>query len=367
MRLTELSVTSWRNLADARIVCDAPLVVVHGDNGHGKSNLLEAVHLLGTLKSFREPRARRWISHGADGARVSGIVHSTMGQRKLDWRWGESGRRLEMDGSISSNLNDWFEVLRAITFCPEDAAIVRGEPERRRRFMDRAAFNAWPKHLSAVTEFRRVLNHKRALLGERYVDPVQLDVFDTAFARTAASVVAGRVKAVQDLRNAFEPMHSAIAGTGKVGIEVKVSGLGSVESMDVTEIEARFRDEIAANRSAELERRSVLVGPHRDDLVLTIDGKLARNFASQGQARSVVLGLKLAELDAAHRRGVVPMFLLDDLTSELDQGRRERLVEVLGTLKGQVWVTTTDAKYLGDLAGSEHLKLRVEQGCMNPE
>ena len=272
-----------------------------------------------------------------------------------------------MDGSRSTDLNDWFEVLRAIAFCPEDAAIVRGEPERRRRFMDRAAFNAWPKHLLAVTEFRRVLNHKRALLGERYVDPVQLDVFDAAFARTAASVVVGRVRVVEDLRNAFEPMHSAIAGTGKVGIGVKVSGLGSIESLDVTEIENRYRDEIASKRSAELERRSVLIGPHRDDLVLTIDGQLARNFASQGQARSVVLGLKLAELDAAHRRGVVPMFLLDDLTSELDQGRRERLVEVLGTLQGQVWVTTTDAKYLGNLEGSEHLKLKVEQGRINPE
>ena len=367
MRLTDLSVTGWRNLADTRIVCDAPLVVVHGDNGHGKSNLLEAVHLLGTLKSFREPRARRWICHEADGARVSGTVRSTMGQRKLAWRWGEGGRRLEMDGSLCHDLSDWFEVLRAIAFCPEDAAIVRGEPERRRRFMDRAAFNAWPKHLLAVTEFKRVLNHKRALLGERYVDPVQLDVFDAAFARTAATVVVGRVKVVEDLKNAFEPMHRAIAGTGKVDIAVRVSGLGSIQSLDETEIEARFRDEIAANRSAEMERRTVLVGPHRDDLVLTIDGKLARNFASQGQARSVVLGLKLAELDAAHRRDVVPMFLLDDLTSELDQGRRERLVEVLGTLQGQVWVTTTDAKYLGDLAGSEYLKLRVEQGRMIPE
>ena len=127
-----------------------------------------------------------------------------MGQRKLDWRWGEGGRRLEMDGSVARDLSDWFEVLRAIAFCPEDAAIVRGEPEKRRRFMDRAAFNAWPKHLTAVTEFRRVLNHKRALLGERYVDPVQLDVFDAALARTAAAVEVGRVMVVEDLKKEFE-------------------------------------------------------------------------------------------------------------------------------------------------------------------
>jgi DNA replication and repair protein RecF len=362
VQLTSIQLAGWRNLADAKINVDAPVVVVHGDNGQGKSNLLEAVHVLGTLKSFREPRARRWIRHGESGARIAGEVNSTLGKRTLVWRWTDAGRRLEMDGKQTSDLGDWFDVLRAVVFCPEDASIVRGEPERRRRFMDRAAFNAHPKHLGLVTEYRRVLNHKRALLMERYVDPLQLDAFDASLARTAAAVVAGRVGVTSELRASFGAMHSAIAGTGDVEMTVKVSGVGLAEGLSQDELETKLRESIAEARSDELNRKSVLIGPHRDDLTLTINGQMARNFASQGQARSVILGLKLAELDAAHRRGVVPLFLLDDLTSELDQGRRERLVDVLTALKGQVWVTTTDPKYLGNLSAAEHLKLRVSEG-----
>ena len=111
-----------------------------------------------------------------------------------------------------------------------------------------------------------------------------------------------------------------------------------------------------------MERKQALVGPHRDDLVLKIDGHAARNFASQGQARSIVLSLKLAEFFAAQKRGNVPLFLLDDLTSELDLGRRERLVDMLGSLTGQVWVTTTDPSYLGRLNDIDHLNLRVQDG-----
>ena len=169
MRLTELSVNGWRNLTDTVIDCDAPLVVVHGDNGQGKSNLLEAVHLLGTLKSFREARTRRWIRHGEQTARVAGRVATPMGARKMVWRWSDGVRRLEMDGAVVHEIQSWFETIRAIVFCPEDGSIVRGEPERRRRFMDRAAFTAHPGHLSSVTEYRRVLGHKRALLQQHVV------------------------------------------------------------------------------------------------------------------------------------------------------------------------------------------------------
>lgn len=367
MQLTSLQLAGWRNLANRTIDVNSPLIVIYGDNGQGKSNLLESVHVLGTLKSFREPRTRRWIRHGEAGARIAGKVESTMGKRSLVWKWTDDGRRMEMDGKQTSNLTDWFDVLRAVAFCPEDAAIVRGEPDKRRRFMDRAAFNASPQHLRLVTEYRRILNHKRALLMERHVDPMQLDAFDASLARTAALVVHARVKVIDELKTSFGAMHDAIAGAGEVQMMVKVSGIGNAEGMSVEDLEQQFSESIFEIRSNELNKRTVLIGPHRDDLTITIDGQLARNFASQGQARSVILGLKLAELDAAHERGTVPLFLLDDLTSELDQGRRERLVDVLTSIKGQVWVTTTDPTYLGNLGSIDHLKLRVSNGEITQE
>ncbi len=365
MRLTKLSVTNWRNLQDTVVECDAPLVVLHGDNGQGKTNLLEAVHVLSTLKSFREARTRRWLKHGETASSLRGRVHSPLGVRQMSWRWNDGVRRLEMDGASLSDLSSWFETIRAIVFCPEDGTIVRGEPERRRRFMDRAAFTAQPGHLSSVMEYRKVLGHKRALLQQHRVDASQLDAFDVSLAHHGAAVIERRVSVINDLRPVFSTMHQEIAGEGEVSIAVRVSGIGSAESMDVSEIETALFEEIKEKRVQEIERKQVLIGPHRDDLHIGINGHLARNFASQGQARSIVLGLKLAEFNAAKNRGDVPLFLLDDLTSELDMGRRGRLVELLRTLDGQVWVTTTDPKYLGNLDNIDHLNLHVRDGQIN--
>ena len=363
MRLTELSLTNWRNLRDTVVECDAPLIVLHGDNGQGKTNFLEAVHVLSTLKSFRESRTRRWLQHGETGSSLRGRVDSPLGVRQMSWRWNDGVRRLEMDGASVNDLSAWFETIRAIVFCPEDGTIVRGEPERRRRFMDRAAFTAHPGHLSSVMEYRKVLAHKRVLLQQHRLDVAQLEAFDVSLAHYGAAVIARRMAVVSDLRPVFSTMHQEIAGEGDVDIEVRVSGIGdAVHSMNPSDIEIALLDSIQQKRGQEVERKQVLIGPHRDDLHISINGHLARNFASQGQARSIVLGLKLAEFNAAKVRGDVPLFLLDDLTSELDMGRRGRLVERLRTLEGQVWVTTTDPKYLGNLDNIDHLNLRVKEG-----
>jgi len=362
VRLTRLKTHGWRNLAPAVLDCDAPLIVIHGDNGQGKSNLLEAVHVMGTLKSFREPRARRWISHEEPGARIEATVQSTLGQRQLSWRWSDGQRTLQMNDKTVTELSTWFEVLRAVVFCPEDSRIVRGEPEQRRRFMDRAAFSAWPEHLTAVTEYRKVLAHKRALLQSRWVDPLQLDAFDVSLARLGALVIQRRVAVVDALKHTFNDKHGAIAGTGEVSLSVRTSGIEMTDTCEQADLEAQLLATMAERREDEINKGQVLIGPHRDDLAIKIDGQLARNFASQGQARSLVLGLKLAQLEHAHSQGHVPLFLLDDLTSELDQGRRARLVEVLTHLKGQVWITTTEPKYLGDLAEMDHALLAVEGG-----
>lgn len=367
MRLTQLKTHGWRNLVPATVDCDCPLIVIHGENGQGKSNLLEAVHVMGTLKSFREPRARRWVGHGEPGARIDATVQSTMGQRRLSWRWSDGQRQLQMDDKTIGELSTWFEVLRAVVFCPEDGRIVRGEPEQRRRFMDRAAFSAWPEHLTAVTEYRKVLGHKRALLQSRWVDPLQLDVFDASLARLGAQVVHRRVAVVDALRQTFNEKHGAIAGTGEVSLRVRANGLPDPQDDDLAHLETKLAQAMADKRDDEINKGQALVGPHRDDLVIEIDGQLARNFASQGQARSLVLGLKLAQLEYAHSQGHVPLFLLDDLTSELDQGRRARLVEVLTHLKGQVWITTTEPKYLGDLTEMDHTLLAVRDGEITRE
>jgi DNA replication and repair protein RecF len=338
----------WRNCSGVDLDTDARFVVLSGENAQGKTNILEAVHVLATLKSFREPRIRRWIQIGAQGARIRGKVASVHRDCTLEWSWRDRQRQLSIDGSTVSDLQDWFTKMSAVVFCPEDIAIVRGEPARRRQFIDRAAFTFRPTHLNIAMDYRRVLRHKAALLRQPPVDPMQLDTFDEQLARLGARLIHLRRAAVDALRGPFSDMVRDIAGHPDVGLLLKSSGVND-NSGDEAHICASLQAAIAHRRSDELDRRMVLIGPHRDELEISVKGQSARHFASQGQARTLVLALKLAQWAAAGRDQDPPLFLLDDLNSELDATRRERLVDLLRTLPGQVWVTTTDPGFLDRL------------------
>ncbi len=315
---------------------------------------------MATLKSFREARARRWIQIGADTARLAAEVQTELGGRRLQWVFEDGARRLSLDGVADPNLESWFSCIRAVVFCPEDIAIVRGEPGLRRRFVDRAAFTLRPGHLSLVQDYRKVLKHKVALLKQR-ASLAQREVYDAELARLGARLIVRRREAVQALQDPLNQLHTQIAGSGQVDLLLKSRG-ASNEVQEEDEIRDALASAIAQRSDDELIRGQALIGPHRDELEIRIDDRLARNFASQGQARSVVLALKLAQWSAAGAGGDPPLFLLDDLGSELDVHRRERLLELLGALPGQVWVTTTGLDFVASVPASERLNLTVRGG-----
>lgn len=361
MRLVELAVQDWRNLASARLETDGRFVLLHGDNAQGKTNLLEAVWLLATLKSFREARAARFVRSGCEVARVQGRLTGPTGTRKLVWERREGARRLELDGSVPSRLGEWFAPIRAVLFCPAHVGLVTGPPVDRRAFVDRAAFTVRPAHLGLVRDYGRALRHKAALLRTGRAGDAELDTWDAQLAQLGARLAARRAALVAELAEPFAEMHAAIAGGGAVRLRM-VSG----EDTDVDRLQARLAQRLAEVRSTERRQRRTLVGPQRDDLRIELDGRSARAYASQGQARSLVLALKLAELEAARRRGDQPLFLLDDLTSELDAGRMARLVELLGEQRSQVWITTTDPAHLGPLPTADVRMFRVVGGTVQP-
>jgi len=353
-------VQDWRNSAGTELETDAPFVVLHGDNGQGKTNLLEAVYVLAALRSFREARSARMVRQGADAAVVQADVLGDTGRRRLRWSWSRgTGRRLQLDGRAPGDLSEWFGVLRAVLFSPELSTIVRGEPAARRRFLDRAAFTAEPGHLAVVRDYRRALQQKGALLRSGSDDSVLLDTFDARLVTLGARLVARRRAIVDQLQDPFQRMYAALLHR-KDPEEVRLGLLGFGAGEEA--VEGRLAEALAKSRPDELRRRQVLVGPHRDDLAIELDGRRTRNFASQGQARSVVLALKLAELSAARARGTRPLFLLDDLTGELDRGRMERLIELLGALDSQVWITTTDPAWLGPLPVDGTRTFRIDAG-----
>lgn len=358
MKIVRLSTEGFRNLVPAVHELDAPLVVWWGPNGMGKTNLLEAVGVLGSLRSLRTTRLADLVQAGGDRVAVTAVADSEGCVRRFSWSHGSAGRRLEREERPVDALT-WLTSLRATWFAPEDVHLVRGEPAARRALLDRTVLTVDPDYLVPARALRRVLDHKSALLRSGRASAAELDVLDDQLAKYGADVSSRRLVVVARLREAWGSLYQAIAATERSGVKLR-SWLGEG---DAAELEARYRARLDEQRPAERDARRNLGGPQRDDLEFRVGGLSARTTSSQGQARSLVLTWKLAELEVARsRHGEAPLFLMDDLGSELDPARTTALMELLRSLGAQVFVTTTDRRYI-PAGHSDALSFEVREGA----
>ncbi len=358
MRLLALQAVDFRNLEPLDLPTDAPFVVVHGENAQGKTNVLEAIYLLATLKPLRARRLGELVRFEAAGAVVAGTVRGDGMESRYKVQLGGDGRTVSIDGR-SVGLDQWFAGVRAVAFTPSDGEIVLGGPTGRRSWLDRAAFTKAPAHLDVVRRCQRALEQKAAALRTGRADPAILDALDAELAMQAARLVERRIELLDELRPRVVAVHRQIAG--ETGLSVELAYRTPVDPADGVQ---GWRALLARSRGSEVQRRMCLVGPQRDDVDLLLDGQPARSFGSRGQVRSVVLALKLAELVAARDRGDAPIFLLDDLSSELDRARTARLVGVLAELASQVFITTTDASHLGGLPEGRTIRVALRAGAV---
>ncbi|MEN0066051.1 MAG: DNA replication/repair protein RecF [Myxococcota bacterium] len=362
MRLRRLVVDRFRNLASADLVLDAPFVVLHGPNAQGKTNTLEAIHVLATLKPLRGRRLTETIAWGAPEARLAAWVEHEGQERhhRVDLDRRRKSREVRLDGKRIHTLEDYFSTVRAIAFTPNDGRIVSGEPAFRRNWIDRAAFTASPSHLERVRAYRQCLSQKSSLLRSEAPDRQLLRVIDDQLAILGADLAHRRALMVDELGPHVKALHGSIAmGHGEVGIEYRTKAVGD----DVAARQTALRARIAEVSTRELERGTTLAGPQLDDVRVTLDGKSVRDYASRGQIRSLVLSLKLAEMVAARQRDQVPIFLIDDASTELDRDRTARLMALLQDLGAQVVATTTDPVPLtASLPKGEVLEVGVDAG-----
>jgi DNA replication and repair protein RecF len=359
VRLLALQAVGFRNLEPLDLDTDASFVVVHGPNAQGKTNLLEAVFLLATLKPLRARRNQELVAFGQEGATVAATVRGGDLTRRYRLQLAPKGRTLSLDGQ-RADLPSWFAGIRAIAFTPADGEIVLGGPAERRAWVDRAAFTKAPRHLEVVRAYRRCLDQKSAALKDRSTDPRLLDALDEQLARAGERLIRRRLDILDELRPRIRAMHQAIAGEAGDAVDLRYRSPSLGRGREA--IGERLREQLARLRREELRRRTTLAGPQRDDVAVLLGETEARTFGSRGQVRSIVLALKLAELVAARDRGETPLFLLDDLSSELDRARTGRLVETLGDLRAQVFITTTDPGHLDALPGDETVLVRLRHG-----
>jgi DNA replication and repair protein RecF len=359
VRVAALHAHGVRNLAPTAIEPAPRFNVFVGDNGQGKTNLLETVYIAATLRSFRTARLAEVIAHGEAAANIRAKVTRGGATRVYEVAIEPHARRVRLDGKAVRPVSRYFGDFNVVLFAPEDLQVPRGAPAERRKFLDRAVWNRRPEHLGVVADYDKALKSRNALLREvadgkkspRAIEDL-LAVYDDQVAALGANLVANRRAYLDEMRPDVQAAFEAITRTG-FAVDVQYG--------DSADDPAQLRAALAATRARDFARGSTTAGPHRDDLRFMFEGHDAGSIASQGQLRALVLAWKTAEIDRLTRvHGEPPILLLDDVSSELDPQRNRYLFEYLAARPGQCFITTTHPAFV--LLGEDRVDHQVANG-----
>jgi DNA replication and repair protein RecF len=340
LTLDRLVVTDVRNLAHLELEPARHLNVIAGNNGHGKTSILEAIYLLATSRSFRSSRLGEVIRHERPHALVSGRFVEAWSTGPLERSQGvrvargSSKRELSLDGEAPVSLAHYATRTPVVVFDPKQLTLSTGPAAERRTLLDRITLFAVPGLGAHRSRYARALKERQLLLADRHGDRAEeLSAYEALLAEHGAAITRARARVVHEL---CEPLRQAFGhiAAPELMLEARYQAGGTSEP---TEAIAR----LAADRRKDAQRKRTSFGPHQDDILLTLDGREARIVASQGQHRALTLALKSAELSCiARARGVQPILLLDDVSSELDAERSAALFEHLAATASQIFLTT---------------------------
>ncbi|HET9553066.1 MAG TPA: DNA replication/repair protein RecF [Anaeromyxobacteraceae bacterium] len=365
MRLRSLQLQDFRNLAAVSLEPSERLTVLLGQNGQGKTNLLEAVYLLATLRPLRAGRLGELVRFGEPRAVVSGQVLGPGGERTLAVEVVQGGRTATLDGKPVDRLDSYLEGLAAVCFSPDDLLLVKGGPDGRRRFLDRAAFNRWPAVLSEAREYVRALRARNAALRGG-AGPVE-ESFRGPLVRAGARILRRRRDVVVELEPRLAAAFAEISGPEAPPAELAYRPSGGIDLAGTEEeLADRFASALADRLHRDVERGYTTCGPHMDDLLLAIGRRAAKVYGSQGQQRAFVLALRIAEIE--NLRAVLPrppLLLLDDVSSELDPAKNGFLLDYVARLPAQAFLTSTDRRLIEPAAGPETRFFKVEGGAVS--
>lgn len=354
MHVTHLTLVDFRNYARADVELQPGTTLFVGRNGQGKTNLVEAIGYLSTVASHRVSTDHALIRAGQDSAVVRMRVQHEDRALVIELQLNRSGANKAQINRGTVRVRELPRYFASVLFAPEDLSLVRGEPSGRRAFLDTLVVQRAPRFAGVLTDYDRVVRQRNSLLKSARASRLSagslttLDVWDDRLVELGTSLMIARHELVELLRPQISSAYRAVAGDEHVtGVRVQRSidavstppledpSLGTEEA-----VAALFRERLAARRREELDRAVTLVGPHRDDLVLDLNGLPARGYASHGESWSLALALKLASAEVLRVDAVAgdPVLVLDDVFAELDEGRRERLADAVGGYE-QVLIT----------------------------
>ena len=337
MYIKEIELKDFRNYKELRTSFSKNVNIFLGNNAQGKTNLLEGIYLNAMAKSFKTTKDKELIRFGEEFCKIKTIAFFDDDEHSTEIVINKEGKKgVKLDGVKINRTSELLERIFIIIFSPEDLKIVKDEPEKRRKFIDRELCQIKPGYYNDLNNYKRVLKQRNTYLKEDRIEISILDIWDHELARYGSKVIARRNEFIKRINEISKEIHKNISG-GKENLELNYEPNISFSS----ELESDFYEIISSNRNDDIRNRTTGRGPHKDDLKISADGIDLRKYGSQGQQRTAALSLKLSEIKLIEEEmGEKPILLLDDVLSELDNDRQNFLIHSLGG--NQLFITTTD-------------------------
>ncbi len=343
MWIKKLSLRNFRNYEEAEISFEKGRNLIFGENAQGKTNLIEAVFYLSCLKTFRGVKDSGAVMHEKESCTIDGDFSAYGRDFNISCTVSERGRRLFVNGVREDKPINHIGLIKTVVFSPDDLQLIKEGPSLRRRFMNMSVSQMKPAYIKALSEHKKLLEHKRKILKDPQRTPSMiefLDVINEGISEKAAFITKERAAFLSEISEISQGIMKEISN-GREKISIKYNCASSIEDPFSDENKERLFEHLRRRRVAELESGMCLVGSHRDDFTVCINGLSAREFASQGQIRSATLALKLSEHRLIEKDcGESPILLLDDVLSELDPMRQQFLIN--DASRGQTLITGCD-------------------------
>jgi DNA replication and repair protein RecF len=356
--IKNLKLQNFRNYENEKIQFLPGINLLAGNNGQGKTNILEGIYYLLTGKSYRVQREQELLRWEENEFHLYGDFLVNIHKVFLESHYKNKKKVVTVNNVPCQRLSDFVGTINIVFFSPDDLVMIKGGPLERRRFVDLHIAQMRPGYVSTLNAYNRALHQKNALLKtyiEKSYKYSQLQFWNKQILELGEKIIQDRALLTEKIQAQANMIYGNLTSK-KENISITYLSLGK---RHFTEAISEFPRLLNDKLEQEIDRQMIMIGPHRDDVQILLNGKPARNFASQGQQRSIVLSLKLAELELIHQeKKEYPILLLDDVLSELDSFRREYLIKFIESSRIQTLITMTDAE-ISFQAGTLY---RVEQG-----
>ena len=353
MLITNLNLTNYRSYSTLDLSLSSGITIFVGKNGEGKTNIAESILYLTFLNSHRASGNTPLVKLGANAAYIRAKAKYPEREILVELEINiDKANRAKINQNPTRSQKEIFGIVQAIYFSPEDLDIVRGDPSERRRFIDQLLTLRSPRVAAVISDYERAVKQRNSLLKTR-ASTQALEPWDKQVADFGGQLISLRLSGLAQLTPLFNQIYKEISNVKPAEIIYKSSLEGISEN--ATENSEKIMEKLITNRSSELERGLTLTGPHRDDLLLTLGDHQVKGYASHGESWSIALSLKLATYNLLKSDGLSPILILDDVFSELDEDRREKLSQIAKTAEQTIITVAVESDLPKSLSGDRYL------------